>query len=376
MIETESPSETANPQALGETPSLPPLGHRNYWYPVVEARRVSKKPISVRVLGEDLVLFRAGDRVAALADRCPHRGTRLSLGQVLFPGTLSCPYHGWTFNPDGECVAAIVEGPSSPIPGTVRVSAYPTEERFGIVWAYIGEGQAPPLDEDLPPELRVPGVLTQSVLEPWHSDWRNNTENYPDFLHATFVHRDSWNMLFSQTPAWGHVKYQMLPDKKGFRCWAEGAALQADFPGAGRFPTSMWWRRKRRAGPPGSVPTRHAPLPEWRPGSGDVRMPGYIVVTHTWQWGVPHCAMQWPVPVDVGESRTLLMNISSPPTVLHRLLMRIWFNLYYRHVHAQFVHQDRRIQEGQNYRNPERLAASDAGVVMWRRFAAMAARQP
>ncbi|NIO07171.1 MAG: Rieske 2Fe-2S domain-containing protein, partial [Deltaproteobacteria bacterium] len=66
----------------------------------------------VKVLGEDLVLFPGKDgKVAALMDRCPHRGTMLSRGRVLFPGTVSCGYHGWTFNESGDCVAAIVEGP-------------------------------------------------------------------------------------------------------------------------------------------------------------------------------------------------------------------------------------------------------------------------
>jgi len=111
---------------------LPRVGFRNYWYPVMESRRLGKGPVSVRMLGEDIVLFRAGEgKVAALADRCPHRGTMLSRGRILFPGTLSCGYHGWTYDEKGECVAAIVEGPESRVPGNVRVKTYPAEFRPG-----------------------------------------------------------------------------------------------------------------------------------------------------------------------------------------------------------------------------------------------------
>ncbi len=98
-------------------PDLPELGHRNYWYPIIERRRVKKRPVSVSLLGEDIVLFPGKNgKAVALVDRCPHRGTKLSRGRILFPGTLSCGYHGWTYNEHGECVASIVEGPESRLP--------------------------------------------------------------------------------------------------------------------------------------------------------------------------------------------------------------------------------------------------------------------
>lgn len=84
--------------APSNMPLAPVLGYRNYWYPLIEARRVGSKPVALRILGEDLVLFRTAKGVAALADRCAHRGSRLSQGRMLFPDTLSCPYHGWTYN--------------------------------------------------------------------------------------------------------------------------------------------------------------------------------------------------------------------------------------------------------------------------------------
>ena len=100
-VEVTRPSQETSSASPG-LPSLPLLGFRNYWYPLIESRRVNKHPVAIRILGEDLVLFRSEGKVGALVDRCPHRGTRLSLGRVIFPGTLSCSYHGWTFNRRGS----------------------------------------------------------------------------------------------------------------------------------------------------------------------------------------------------------------------------------------------------------------------------------
>ncbi len=131
-------------------------GLRNHWYPVTWAKEITK-PTSVTLLGEKIALGRDGDRIWALADRCPHRGVPLSFGSVEFPGTISCAYHGWTFDTrDGLLCAAITDGPASPIVGKVSVQSYPVEQRHGLVWIYIGDTDeedgavVPPLD-DRPP---------------------------------------------------------------------------------------------------------------------------------------------------------------------------------------------------------------------------------
>ena len=206
-------SRPVSPSAPPGLPGLPVLGFRNYWYPLIESRRVNERPVSLRILGEDLVLFRSEGKVGALMDRCPHRGTRLSLGRVIFPGTLSCGYHGWTFNRRGECLAALVEGPDSKIPGKVRVRAYPVAERFGVVWVFMGEGAPPPLDEDLPPDALRPEVSTFQMFEEWKCDWRNVTENLIDSSHPYTVHRNSLLFLFQKVPGGaGGFTAEVLPD--------------------------------------------------------------------------------------------------------------------------------------------------------------------
>src|SRR5262245_60466870 len=127
---------------------LPRLGIRNYWYPALAAWRLRRRPRAVKILGEDIVLFRDGGKLHALQNRCAHRGARLSLGKCLYPGsgTISCPYHGWTYSGEtGRCVAKLVEGPDAPIPPKARVKSYPVREFSGAIWIFVGDMEAVPL---------------------------------------------------------------------------------------------------------------------------------------------------------------------------------------------------------------------------------------
>ncbi len=76
----------------------------NDWYPVARSDALAEGQLrGVRLLGEDLALWRAGGQAFAWQDRCIHRGTRLSLGKVE-DGLLACPYHGWRYDGTGRCV--------------------------------------------------------------------------------------------------------------------------------------------------------------------------------------------------------------------------------------------------------------------------------
>ncbi len=360
--EHDAPSPSPD---FSRAPDLPELGHRNYWYPIIEAHRVKKRPVSVSLLGEEIVLFpdKSGKAVA-LVDRCPHRGTKLSRGGILFPGTLSCGYHGWTYNERGECVAAIVEGPESRVPGRVCVKAYPTEERFGIVWAFMGEGEAPPLEEDLPPGFLEPEILVQFVFEYWPCDWRNVTENYPDMLHAIFVHRNSPEAILQQIPAWGNLIVKPLPDGKGLFVQGPGRAMQAEYPGLGKYPSALWYRilRRRTSGGVGA----------------EVRMPGYIILSKRREpmFGFTYSTFQWPIHVGPNLTRILELSITFPRNFLHRWFYKIWWRTYFKYIHRWFfTYQDKRLMEVQNYRAPETLCSTDVGVTLYRRLANKVARQ-
>ena len=97
---------------------IPAEGLREYWYPAVLVKKIGRRrPVGVRLLGENLVFFRdRAGKIVALQDLCAHRGSKLSRGVCHFPGTITCPYHGWTYDAEGKCVAALVEGPESRVP--------------------------------------------------------------------------------------------------------------------------------------------------------------------------------------------------------------------------------------------------------------------
>ncbi|MBO0683927.1 MAG: aromatic ring-hydroxylating dioxygenase subunit alpha [Candidatus Dormibacteraeota bacterium] len=103
------------------------------WHVVAYAEDLPEgQPVSVKLLGEDMVLWRVGERVHAWRDLCIHRGAKLSLGRVE-EGTLVCPYHGWTYDEEGRCVRFPAHPEQSP-PSTARAVRYNVRQRYGWIW--------------------------------------------------------------------------------------------------------------------------------------------------------------------------------------------------------------------------------------------------
>src|SRR4051812_26024242 len=101
------------------------------------------QPLRVRILGEDLVLYRdLGGRLGLLAAACPHRSSSLEYGRPRERG-LACAYHGWTFDEGGRCLLMPGEPPERGFKDKVRQTAYPVREEGGLIWAYLGAGEAP-----------------------------------------------------------------------------------------------------------------------------------------------------------------------------------------------------------------------------------------
>jgi phenylpropionate dioxygenase-like ring-hydroxylating dioxygenase large terminal subunit len=118
---------------------------RRYWQPVLASRNVTARPKEVRILGEDLIIFRDGEgRPGLLYPRCMHRGTSLFWGHVEADG-IRCCYHGWKFDVEGNCL----EQPCEPKGGinkkAHRQPWYPVREQYGLVWAYMGPPERMPL---------------------------------------------------------------------------------------------------------------------------------------------------------------------------------------------------------------------------------------
>src|SRR5438105_4988247 len=120
---------------------------RRYWHPIAIAAELSEASPTkfVRVLGEDLVLFldKSGN-VGLIQDHCAHRGASLLYGRVEERG-ISCAYHGWLYDTDGNCLETPAEPAGSMFHLTVKMRAYPVQKVIGMYWAYLGPLPAPEL---------------------------------------------------------------------------------------------------------------------------------------------------------------------------------------------------------------------------------------
>ncbi len=162
----------------------------NLWYVAEWSDKVGTEPVRVKMLGQQLVLFRDGaGKVHCLADTCLHRGGSLSKGWIT-NGNVTCPYHGWQYNGEGRCVLIPSEmEEDSKIPDKARVDSYPTEERYGMVWVFMGDlpeaerFPIPPFPEFGDPNWR--DVRSEWI---WEADAARVLENGIDIAHASFVH--------------------------------------------------------------------------------------------------------------------------------------------------------------------------------------------
>jgi phenylpropionate dioxygenase-like ring-hydroxylating dioxygenase large terminal subunit len=150
------------------------------------AADVHAAPIPVTLLGTALVLWHSGGDVRAAYDRCPHRGTALSLGEVDDEGCLVCPYHGWLYDQSGACVRIPQLAASVPIPPRARLAMVRSEERHGLVWVCLGEPVEPiPAFPEFGDEhyRHVPCPTYR-----WATSPGRMVENFTDFGHLGYLH--------------------------------------------------------------------------------------------------------------------------------------------------------------------------------------------
>lgn len=164
---------------------------RRYWQPMLVAHELAAGAARpVRVLGEDLTVYRAEDGTVHVVDgRCAHRGTLLHTGWVE-GDCIRCIYHGWAYDGSGQCVEAPAERDG--FAATVRIGSRPVWEHADLIFVFLGEGSPPPLP-DLP-ALSAPGMTVVGGIRPpgpWPVNWFQLIENNADPVHLSFVHRDS-----------------------------------------------------------------------------------------------------------------------------------------------------------------------------------------
>jgi len=158
---------------------------RMFWHPVAVADDLpagETKPI--RIMSENFTLYRGeGGTPHVLDFRCAHQGTQLSLGWVE-EDSIRCFFHGWVFDQTGQCVEQPGE-PERPFCEKIRIRSYPTEEYLGLVFAYLGEGEPPPLPRY--PDFEEEGILDVQYYER-ECNYAQDFEPKP--IHGAFVHSD------------------------------------------------------------------------------------------------------------------------------------------------------------------------------------------
>jgi phthalate 4,5-dioxygenase oxygenase subunit len=169
-----------------------PMGDlmRQYWLPAMlsaELPSPDSDPKRVLLLGEQLIAFRdTNGKIGLLANNCPHRGASLFFGRNEEAG-LRCVYHGWKFDASGACIDMPNEPAESDFKSKVRATAYPTQERAGIVWAYMGPRSDPPALPDLEPNMLGDGEWAISIYQR-ECNWMQALEGDIDTSHTVFLH--------------------------------------------------------------------------------------------------------------------------------------------------------------------------------------------
>lgn len=159
---------------------------RRFWQPIARAADlVPGRPVRAAFANEHFTLYRGqSGAVVLLDDRCPHRQTSLSFGWVE-DDCIRCLYHGWVFDPAGQCVEQPAE--NAAFAAKVKIRAYPVREYFGLVYGYFGEGEPPEFPRY--PELEEATGADYSVnAHEVPCSWFQRLENDVDEVHVHFVH--------------------------------------------------------------------------------------------------------------------------------------------------------------------------------------------
>ncbi len=207
----------AENEALTRVGPGTPMGAllRRYWWPVGISEDLQRKPTFVRLLGEDLVLYRDWDgRPGVLAALCSHRQANLCFGTVGHDG-LRCRYHGWCYDTEGRVLDTPGEPRASRFKETVQHPAYPVQELGGLIFTYLGPQPAPLLP-------RFDFLVDEGERYAWvagvpECNWLQGVENGMDPVHVSFLHGDLWADLNAEPDSefeeseWGVVYKSYRP---------------------------------------------------------------------------------------------------------------------------------------------------------------------
>jgi 5,5'-dehydrodivanillate O-demethylase len=174
---------------------------RRYWHPIAPTAMLDENPVkSVRILGEDLVLYKDRSGTLGLIGRqCGHRLVDMVFGIPEDKG-LRCPYHGWCYDETGQCIETPLESPSSKLKDHVNIGGYPVQELGGLVWGYLGPQPVPVL----PPYdfLVWPNSIRQIGITNIPCNWLQCHENSADPYHNTYLHGHYFKYVLERLGIW------------------------------------------------------------------------------------------------------------------------------------------------------------------------------
>jgi len=189
---------------------------RLFWQPVAVSEQLktgTAKP--VRLLGEELTLYRgASGRPYLVGGRCPHRLTLLHTGWIQGE-RIRCMYHGWQFDGEGRCTERPAE--QDVRPPNVCIAGYPLHEYGGLIFAYMGSGQAPAFDLLRKSEFEDQNRLIFARAEKWPCNWFQQVENSLDAVHVSFVHHWGTVGRFGQHVAATIPQLEYIETEAGIR---------------------------------------------------------------------------------------------------------------------------------------------------------------
>jgi 5,5'-dehydrodivanillate O-demethylase len=160
---------------------------RQFWQPIYHSVDLKQgRPIPLRILGESFALYRGETGAFLFESRCPHRGTQLSNGWVE-GDSLRCLYHGWKFASDGTCTEQPAD--ESKFCKNASIKSYPVREYLGLIFAFLGEGEAPEFPR-YPEFERFEGLVEVDSYSR-NCNYFQNLENALDMSHVWFTHGDN-----------------------------------------------------------------------------------------------------------------------------------------------------------------------------------------